>query len=253
MTTKTYTKEVELILGGSRLSKLESASLRLHKFTTVGEVSNKGQLEAVATIARGNALAFKATGFSDLPNSGNFTMKLMGRMMVNQAEGLFENAGLKLHRFFGYPIIPGSALKGIARHAAWWQWSEKQSDELAIEIASIFGFPTNDASLDKKLEELGVKEQQGAVSFIDATPKTQDWKIAVDILTPHGGCDTKNPIPVTFPTIEKGAIFSFTLVSKDELLRGKAVKWLKIALEEDGVGSKTAAGYGWFKEVNNAS
>lgn len=249
MGTQTYTKEVRSVLGHS-LQNLESASMRLQKFATLERSGgHKSELSDVASVASKNARMFSIRKI-DFINAESFTMKLMGRMMINQAEGLYENAGLKLHRFFGYPVIPGSALKGIARHAAWWEWSETNDDSLACEIADIFGYPTGENELDKALSKLGYEDSKGKVSFLEAQPANQDWCLVVDILNPHHGCDTKNPIPVTFPAIEKGALFNFSVIAESEKLRAKAVKWLKLALEEDGVGSKTAAGYGWFKEVN---
>ena len=52
--------------------------------------------------------------------------QLKSRLMVGMANGVMENAGLTLDRF-GLPIIPGSAVKGCARHAALAtlrEWSE---------------------------------------------------------------------------------------------------------------------------------
>ena len=54
--------------------------------------------------------------------------KLEGRMAINLAEGLIENAGICLDRLFGLPYIPGSAVKGIARHAALWNIRNSTSD-----------------------------------------------------------------------------------------------------------------------------
>ena len=55
--------------------------------------------------------------------------KLEGRMAINLAEGLIENAGICLDRLFGLPYIPGSAVKGIARHAALWNIRNSTSDK----------------------------------------------------------------------------------------------------------------------------
>ena len=248
MSLLTYTNEVRSVLG-DQLQHLESASLRLQKMVILEKKNESREFEAVAGIAKKNSGMFTPRDYSFIPGSSTFSMKLMGRMMVNQAEGLFENAGMKLHRFFGYPVIPGSTLKGVARHAAWWEWSETKDVNTAKEIAELFGFPTNEKKLDDVLKGLGYTDSKGAVSFLDAIPVDGNWSIVVDMLNPHHGCDTKNPVPVTFPAIDKGAKFSFSVVAEDEVLRSKAVKWLKLALNEDGVGSKTAAGYGWFKKV----
>lgn len=49
-----------------------------------------------------------------------FVGTLGGRLLVNMAGGVMENAGIALDRCFGLPFIPGSAVKGIARNQALW-------------------------------------------------------------------------------------------------------------------------------------
>jgi CRISPR-associated protein Cmr6 len=225
-----------------------SPSLRLTKYAKIGGDNEKK--DAVDFVCSAKPLSFRPASIADsVPDAVSFKMKLMGRLIINQAGGVLENAGLCVHRHFGYPYIPGSALKGIARHAAWWEWSETESPETAKEIADIFGYPTGEPKLDDFLKSVGRGESSGKVSFLATTTADSKWGIVADILTSHHGCDTKNPTPLPFPTVEKGAVFIFTLLGKNYELREKATNWLKIALTEDGVGAKTAAGYGWFKEV----
>ena len=236
----------ELIGNGDCLSP----SLRLTKYAKVGDKNEKRK--AIEWFCK--AKPYMPSGVPDLfaeniPGAESFVMKLGGRLIVNQAGGVLENAGLCIHRHFGYPYIPGSALKGIARHAAWWEWSETDNDEIATDIAKIFGYPTGEKKLDSYLKSEGFCESQGKVSFLDAVPVDSNFKLVTDILTSHHDCDTKNPTPLPFPVVEKGATFTFTLVSENLDLRVKAIEYLKTALLEDGAGAKTAAGYGWFKEV----
>ncbi|NQU45088.1 hypothetical protein HQ520_17525, partial [bacterium] len=88
----------------------------------------------------------------DIPNATTLIMALQARLIINQAGGVLENAGLCLHRHFGFPVIPGSAVKGCARHAAWCEWDDTEEGEdkqrLAREIALTFGYPTGDHGLD---------------------------------------------------------------------------------------------------------
>lgn len=44
--------------------------------------------------------------------------RLEARLAINLADGLIQNAGICLDRLFGLPFIPGSAIKGVCRHAA---------------------------------------------------------------------------------------------------------------------------------------
>jgi CRISPR type III-B/RAMP module RAMP protein Cmr6 len=149
-------------------------------------------------------------------------MKLGGRLIVNQAGGVMENSGLCLHRNFGFPYVPGSAVKGCARHYAWEQWRAEESPEkkkeLAKKIALTFGFPTGnripkdkekikegkvpEEYLDNYLEEAfpelfgsykdgqgrkldgKYKTLSGAVAFLDARPHGKA-PLSVDVLTCH--------------------------------------------------------------------
>lgn len=168
----------------------------------------------------------------EIPGNISFTAVNKGRLLVNHTGGIVENSNLSLHRFFGCPTIPGSALKGIARNAA-------RFDEDKERFARVFGGA-----------EKGKSDQAGSVSFLMAIPENDKWKLVVDVLTSHQGSDTKNPVPVFFPAVETGATFRFTVAPTARTKDGDlefAVKYLKEALSENGVGAKTAAGYGWFE------
>lgn len=250
----TIQNSVKDCLGGQHLPYLQSPSLRLQKMVNVEQRVSDSELKAVCAVAE----KVKSLKLPDAPliigGAVCFTMKLGGRLLVNHAGGVLENANLCIHRNLGYPYIPGSALKGIARHAAWSEWADAGGpEELAQSIARVFGYPTGDNGLDMLLQKSKVAEQSGCIAFLPAYPVGDNWKLVVDVLTSHGGCDTKNPIPIFFPAVEKGAAFKFSIVpakgrgSKDDL--ALALKYLKKGLAENGIGAKTAAGYGWFMEV----
>jgi CRISPR-associated protein Cmr6 len=235
----TFSKQVGELLGKDRLELLESASLRHNKLLFLGENGQREQLEAVAqTAAR----------FSRLPTPPDadcqFDLKLGGRLMVNMSTGVLENAGMALHRHFNCPYIPGSALKGIARHAAWCAWKKspaEQKDNIDAISARIFGTPVS--------EFKDADHQQGTICFMDAYPKDREWSLVSDVLTPHGGNDYSNPTPCFFLAVDKGAAFLFGLRKTSRAQSGdlaQAEAWLKQGLLEHGAGAKTIAGYGWF-------
>lgn len=236
---KTFSSHIGELLGSSHLERLESASLRHNKLLFLGENGQRGQLEAVAQTA---ARFFRLPTPPDADCS--FDLKLGGRLMVNMSTGVLENAGLALHRHFNCPFIPGSALKGIARHAAWCAW-KKSTAEQKVNIdaisARIFGSPVS--------ESKDAENQQGTVCFMDAYPKDKAWNLIPDVLTPHGGNDYSNPTPCFFLAVEKGATFRFGLRRTSRTQAGdleQAEAWLKQGLFEHGAGAKTIAGYGWF-------
>jgi CRISPR type III-B/RAMP module RAMP protein Cmr6 len=252
-------QKVRDLLGGDAFPKCESASLRLEKYVRVGDNTKKEEIEVVVSESQGRIpLVVPKRAVS-------FTAKLGGRLIVNQAGGVLENAGLCIHPHFNAPYIPGSAIKGCARHAAWQAWNEAEEGKAKIatakEIAEIFGFPTCDKKLDKYLtEECGYKTaQSGKVSFLSAVPETTA-KLVVDIVNCHHkdyyagkeskpyATDDESPIPNFFPAVEAGARFTFTIapLTNDSGLLAKAKHWVIEAITVNGIGAKTAAGYGWF-------
>lgn len=250
MSIPTFTAAVSSVLGDD-LRALHSASLRLDKLTFINETSQKEniqykQLDIVCKLANNAALRHNRQEMAD-----GFILTSGGRLLVNHSGGLIENAGLCLHRFFNEPLIPGSALKGIALREALRQYREGllTSDVLK----RLFGYPTNieefDAVIcpDKRLRPEFVSS--GNIAFLPAVPADSAWKLVVDVQTPHGGNDYTNPVPSFFLAVEKGARFRFTVrktsrASEED--RKLAEELLRSALFEHGVGAKTAAGYGWF-------
>lgn len=247
------------LLGGDSFPKCESVSLRLEKFVRLGDNVKKDEIREVVSKGKGGIPRFAPKG------AVSFVATLGGRLIVNQAGGVLENAGLCLHPHFNAPYIPGSAVKGGARHAAWQVWDEAEEGEAKIaaakDVAEIFGFPTGDAGLDGYLEKnCGyAAAQAGKVAFLAAVPETTA-QLVVDVVTCHhpkyyqgdkafrDAPDTESPIPNFFPAVKEGAAFVFSLLPcrGGEHLVGKARAFLVKAISENGVGAKTAAGYGWF-------
>ncbi len=190
-------------------------------------------------------------------------MTLKSRLMVNMAGGVIENGNLSLHPFTGHPVIPGSAVKGAARHAAWRKWHKEEDtgrkSDYAKALADVFGYPTGDKKLDKFLIDHDSNYEQdthqaGSVIFLDAHPFDRA-PLVEEVLTPHTG---ENPVPNIFPAVAAGATFVFAMLPARRLsgfdpnqrkqLWTLAENWLREALIDDGIGAKTTAGYGWFEE-----
>jgi len=95
----------------------------------------------------------------------SFEAKVDYRLVVGfGAEHVLET-NLCLHRIYGFPIIPGSAVKGVTRAWAMLEESLTETDELFRRM-------------------FGTTERQGQVIFFDAYP-TQVPKLELDILNPH--------------------------------------------------------------------
>lgn len=228
--TPTIPRNVRELLQG----RSDSATLDLQKFPELQKDQKEPELkEFCRSVEKSKQFIDTSLLLPEISGSISFTAINKGRLLVNHTGGIVENSNLSLHRFFGCPTIPGSALKGIARNAARFAEEEKERFD------RVFG------GIEK-----GKSDKAGSVAFLMAIPENTNWKLVVDILTSHKGCDTKNPNPVFFPAVEVGATFRFTVAPTARAKDGDlefAVKYLKLALAESGVGAKTAAGYGWFE------
>jgi len=173
---------------------------------------------------------------------------------------------LTLDPVTGLPVIPGTALKGVARAAGELILSHRDRNELK----RCFGTDDPKEAEETFLEVFGSRprrpdgerapepERAGAVTFHDALPDPQWLKrtespLEVDVITPHykDYYDGKEPPhesietnPIEFLTVRKGSQWRTVLVSTDERLLKTALKLLKYGVEVLGVGARTCAGYG---------
>lgn len=125
---------------------------------------------------------------------------------------------------------------------------------------------TFEVALRRKDNKEKGQENQGKILFFDAFP-TAAPNVVPEVMNPHYGpyytgdgktppADYHNPIPIFFLTVDKKTEFQFILGSKDsEWLNWEIGKkgdekniiwWLKHALENHGIGAKTAVGYGYM-------
>lgn len=143
--------------------------------------------------------------------------------------------GLALHHVYGFPFLPGSSLKGLARRVA----------------------QAADAGSASAL--YGSQGSVGPIAVLDGFP-CPDWKIQRDVMTPHFRDwyqgkkdhlpdDTENPVPIPFLCIAAGSRFEVALLARDtgaSAMLDAATRHLRQGLDELGLGAKTAAGYGVF-------
>jgi len=206
-----------------------------------------------AMLAALGAAAFPATTISPLT------------LHLARASAL-ENAGICLHPIYGFVYLPGSGLKGMAQAYACEVWlpaqPEPERDHAWRQIREVFGWAP--ASALRQLAERGkvgtpAGSQAGEIVFHDAWPEC--WPpLVADILNNHhvsyyqdgeAPGDWDAPVPVYFLAVPAGQAFSFAISKRrgdvpDEAL-SLARQWLIGALLHEGVGAKTATGYGCFQ------
>lgn len=156
------------------------------------------------------------------------------------ADSVLETS-ITLHRTYGTPYIPGSALKGLAAHYArnyLEDWDKKS---------------------EAYKELFGTTDQSGCVDFYDALYVPNIGRINgskrqalwVDIITVHhpdyyqgkdkAPADWDSPTPIPFLTATGEYLIA---IGGDEAWVNAAYEILGHALYELGVGAKTSTGYG---------
>lgn len=187
-------------------------------------------------------------------------IEISGRMIVGLgAESVLETS-ITLHRIYGVPYIPGSALKGLAASYA----------------HRFMGEGWNKESKDKnkkigKAHELmfGSQDSAGYVIFHDALYVPNSYgknPLATDILTVHHQkyyqgkdsqgnypppADWDNPVPIPLLSAQGQYLLIVSANSGDakfdEKMTKLAIQILGLALEQEGIGAKTSSGYGRAK------
>lgn len=195
------------------------------------------------------------------------------RMVIGLGNESIYETSMTLHHVYGIPYIPGSAVKGVVRSYIITElFGKNDKEELDLEKAEIralktkwfcdlFGCPEN--SFYKK-------SMKGRIIFFDSLPSSQP-KIKIDIMNPHYApyysdssgktppADYHNPNPIPFLTVEDTE-FEFIIGVKEidntllqegkflsKTLLSVAFEWMEKALNEHGIGAKTAVGYGYLR------
>ena len=171
------------------------------------------------------------------------TARVKARMIIGLGDESVLETAITLHRTYGVPYIPGSALKGLAaRYARQRLGEDWQKDSDAYKI--VFG-DTDDT---------------GYITFFDAfyVPKTGFNQKALhpDVMTVHHrhyyqnsntpAADWDDPNPVPFLTATGSYLIALAAseLEEQEAWIEKTFAILRYALAEMGIGAKTSSGYG---------
>lgn len=215
-----------------------------------------------------------------------FAVKAVSRVAIGTGNASPLEVGLTLHHTWGVPVLPGSALKGLAAHyvetvygpgvgetapdrepfrGVEWDNKHRIVRGPGAVFRRIFGAP------DVSGPGEASRAASGEVVFHDALwvpdERGDEPFLARDVVTVHHGryygsggdndCwpdDGESPVPVPFLTVRPGSKFLVALDAAgargdDDAARlvERAAGYLKDALREWGLGAKTAAGYGRFE------
>jgi CRISPR-associated protein Cmr6 len=176
-----------------------------------------------------------------------------GRLVVGLgAESVLETA-IALHRVYGVPYIPGSALKGLAAAYAHQRLVDDTWRKPPLVLKPETPFSAHEIMF-------GSTRSAGYVTFFDALYKPASGHkgkaIWPDVITVHhpgyyqgrleGGAlpppaDWDNPTPVSF--VSATGVYLVALAGPEAWVT-QAFHILALALDEIGIGAKTSSGYG---------
>lgn len=187
--------------------------------------------------------AFFVRWQKSLENAGAQTRKatVQGRLAIGLGgESVLETA-ISLHRTYGVPYIPGSALKGLAAHYAHNRLKDWGEETEAYTI--LFG-DTKTAGYLTFYDALYVPGSANYWTF-------KDTPLALDVMNVHHPeyyrgedkppADWDSPTPVSF--LSATGSYLIALGGPAEWVKA-AFEILACALREEGIGAKTSSGYG---------
>jgi CRISPR-associated protein Cmr6 len=167
--------------------------------------------------------------------------KVRGRMVIGTGNESVLETAVTLHRTYGVPYIPGSALKGLAANFAR-QYCGKDWHKDRENYKTVFG----------------EADQSGCVVFFDALYKAgNESPLHTDVLTPHHRdyymnsdkppADWDDPNPIHFLSATGTYLIALAASEGGEDWLNAVIEILRNALSEIGIGAKASSGYGRMK------
>lgn len=231
-----------------RLSNLSSAhpGLLMQRglpIREVGEKEAKHQLvERIAEVGYPTLYRLAFTRWYQLTQReqfANVAAKVDGRLFTGLALGGTLETGMTTHHTYGTPLIAGSSIKGAVRAYA------ESLDLEAETLQVLFGSGDDDEG----------SETAGALIWHDAwwVPTGKYKPFAKEVVTVHEqsyysetsdiATGTESPIPNLQIAIQGEFYF---VVEGEPAWARYAADLLNYTLQEQGLGAKTATGYGYF-------
>lgn len=179
---------------------------------------------------------------SDVNGFQQSVMMLENRLLIGLTGNAALETGCSLSRNYGMPYIPGSSIKGVVR-----AWAKQYLPDSAAAIEQLFG--TYDSDQPNRVA--------GTVTFHDAwwIPEDGVKPFVLDVVTTHHQeyyngkkaepSDKDSPIPNHQLAVQGS--FLFVIEGHPESVK-LCQQMLTKALQDNGIGAKTAAGYGYCKD-----
>ncbi len=239
----------------------------------------KANQKAVPQAAKNNRRRWEA--MVQARGGGFERMITASPLIVGLGAGHVLETSITLDRNTGMPLIPGSALKGLARMVALIEVAEsvlsnprpedlERFNEEIIKGATEFTKQKSEVSkqvvqtFHHFIDIFGTPESAGNIVFVDGVYADDQFpQYRLDIMTPHfpqyygenqAPSDDQNPRPISYLTVGVEQLFLFGLLPRKQeytSLLEKAWGWLEEGLTEFGIGAKTAQGCGLFERTKD--
>lgn len=180
-------------------------------------------------------------------------LKIEGRLLIGLSSGGALETGCAVHHTYGTPYLPGSSIKGAVR--AWAQQNLKEPDALHY----IFGCEPDTQHADGLSGEIVFHDAWWIPDSGGNRHKNQPF--AEEVVTVHHpeyyqsngktpATDLDSPIPNAMIGVRGSFLFTLecNAAHDNTCWLNLATFMLKQALSNNGIGAKTAAGYGYLKE-----
>ncbi|WP_290901637.1 type III-B CRISPR module RAMP protein Cmr6, partial [Ferroglobus sp.] len=211
--------------------------------------------------------------------ASTFNLVTKSRLVVGLGDESVYEISIRLHRNYGVPYIPGSALKGVAKHYAIYRLAEELVNQEGGDFFKLTGKvqksveEPDDSKVSGDVKSLsfeidgvemtfedirrifGTQRWVGEVVFFDTFPTPEQLKskpiLELDIMNPHyqpyyqhgeAPGDWHSPTPIFILTVPKGFEFIFSLAPREAgggEIVEKAGVLLREVLQRFGVGAKT--------------
>jgi CRISPR-associated protein Cmr6 len=289
---------------GRQLSRQEALALRHNQwdaYTIRGQAHNPGLvLERYQPVSRGTAESYsaflkevcelsppsiyaeayeewKATVLG-MPGVRAQEFEARGRVIVGLGAESVRETGITLMRLYGVPVLPGSALKGLARRYLCQRGEARSKADLDEIVTVMFGRGAGQAACGDKRSrpENGAEPEATAayLTFFDAwyVPGSapRDKPLRRDIITVHHPryyrsqgkrerpgdpepvpWDLDDPNPVAFISARGRFLVAVRGPDAEGQWAEEALKVLERALADWGIGAKTSSGYGRLAPVGD--
>lgn len=181
--------------------------------------------------------------------------KVRGRLIIGLGNESVLETAVTLHRTYGVPYIPGSALKGLAAAYAHRYLADNEWRKPPLQFSKTANGQTSPFTAHEIL--FGSTRSAGYVTFFDAlyvpgSGHNDQPPLWPDIITvhhkeyytarePQPPADWDSPTPIAF--VSATGSYLIALAGREDWVKA-AFDILALALDELGVGAKTSSGYG---------